>query len=251
MKAELSMKGKVVLVTGGGTGLGKSIAEELVDLDADVIIAGRREDLLQQAAQEIGVKGYRKLDLNDHDSIPAFVEELEAAFGPVYGLVNNAGAQNNKPALQFEVEDFKGLFSTNVFGTYLLTRELGRRMVERGTGSILFITSATSHIGVTNNLAYTGTKGALSSMCRSFASELSPKGVRVNALAPGWVETALVKESLRRVPERREMVLQSTMMGRLGTEKDIGMAAAYMISPAASYITAAELRVDGGVTVSL
>jgi len=107
------------------------------------------------------------------------------------------------------------------------------------------------HMGLTRNLPYSGTKGALSSMARAFASELSPCGIRVNAVAPGWIETELVKESLRRVPERREMVMRRSMLGRLGTPEDIGRAVVFLASDAASFITAAELRVDGGISVSL
>lgn len=250
MKTEISLEGKRVLVTGGATGLGYGIAEQLLDCGAEVIIAGRREDVLQKAAAELGAN-YIPMDISDQESIPGAVSALEERFGQLDGLVNNAGIQNNKPALLYEYEEFQTMFGTNVFGTYILTREVGKRMVARGRGAIVFITSSAVHMGLTNNLPYSGTKGALSSMCRAFASELSPQGVRVNAIAPGWIETELVKESLRRVPERRAMVEHRSMLGRLGTPKDIGMTAAFFLSNASAYITAAELRVDGGTSVSL
>ena len=128
---------------------------------------------------------------------------------------------------------------------------MAKKMLERGKGSIVFISSTASHIGITNTAAYAASKGAISAMVRTLASEWSPKGVRVNAIAPGWIETDLVKESLRRVPERRGMVEHRCMIPRLGTPRDVGLAAAFLASDAAQYITAVELKVDGGIGASL
>ena len=250
MKKEISLEGKSILVTGGATGLGYAITKELRECGADLIIAGRREHLLVKAAEELGVS-WMRLDITDQVNLPAKVKEMEERFGPVYGLVNNAGIQNNKDALNYTDEEFQALFNTNVFGTYSLTRELAKGMAERGKGAIVFIASAAVYLGMNRNLPYTGTKAALSAMCRSLASELSPKGIRVNSIAPGWIETDLVKESFARAPERRAMVERRCMLGRLGRPCDVGMAAAFLLSDAASYITAAELKVDGGTTVSL
>ena len=250
MKKQISLEGKRILVTGGATGLGYAIAAELRDCGAEVVISSRREELLKKAAEELGAS-WMPLDIADEKSLPKAVAELEEKFGPIYGLVNNAGIQNNKDALAYTPEEIRTLFDTNVFGTIALTRELGKRMIERGTGSIVFLTSGTVYLGMNRNLPYTGTKAALSAMCRALASEFSPKGVRVNSIAPGWIETDLVKESLARVPERRALVERRSMLGRLGRPEEIGMAAAFLLSDAATYITAAELKVDGGTTVSL
>lgn len=251
MKMEISLEGKTALVTGGATGIGFGIAKELSDAGARVIIASRKEEELVKAAKAIENTEYAVLDLAKHDTISEFVKDLHEEFGEINILVNNAGIQNNKPALYFEYEEFMELFNVNVFGTYLLTKEISKQMLELGKGSIVFITSTAVHMGLTNNLAYSGTKGALSSMVRAFASELSPKGIRVNGIAPGWVETELVKKSLERVPERRAMVEKRAMLGRLGTPKDIGMAVAFLASDAAEYITAVEIKVDGGIAASL
>ena len=250
MKKEISLEGKRIVVTGGATGLGYAISSELLDCGAVVIILGRREELLKKAADELGVS-WMRLDIADEEKIPAAVREMEQRFGPVYGLVNNAGIQNNKDALMYSGAEIRELFNTNVFGTCSLTLELAKGMALRGKGAIVFITSATVYLGMNRNLPYTGTKAALSAMCRSLASELSPRGIRVNSIAPGWIETDLVKESLIKVPERRAMVERRAMLGRLGRPEEIGMAAAFLLSDAASYITAAELKVDGGTTVSL
>ncbi|MFT9076687.1 SDR family NAD(P)-dependent oxidoreductase [Ethanoligenens sp.] len=251
MKKEISLEGKTALVTGGGRGIGLGIAKELIDAGARVIIAGRTETELVKASKELGDAHYALIDLAKHETIPGAIADLLQKEGPIDVLVNNAGIQNNKDALDYNYDEFLSLFNVNVFGTYLVTREISRAMVERGTGSIVFITSTAVHIGLTRNLVYSGTKGALSSMVRAFASELSPKGVRVNGVAPGWIETVLTKESLRRVPERRAMVEHRTMLGRLGTEKDVGMAVTFLASDAAQYITAVEIKVDGGIAASL
>lgn len=252
MLRELDFTNKTVLITGGATGLGLGIAREFYELGATIILAARREELLKEACQSLGERAsYRVLDISDHEKIPAAVESLYETYPVIDVLVNNAGIQNNKNALDYSAEEFAALFDTNVIGTYVLTREIAARMQERGAGNIIFITSSAVHMGLTRNLPYSGTKGALSSMVRAFASELSPHGIRVNGIAPGWIETELVKESLRRVPERRDMVMRRSMLGRLGTPEDIGRAAAFLASDAASFITAAELRVDGGISVSL
>ncbi|MCL2833503.1 MAG: SDR family oxidoreductase [Treponema sp.] len=250
MKKQISLDGKRILVTGGATGLGYAIAAELHDSGAEVIIASRKTERLKKAAAELGVSWFQ-FDINDENRMQETAAELENKFGPIYGLVNNAGIQNNKDALAYTEQEIRALFDTNVFGTLALTRELAKRMASRKTGSIVFISSAAVYIGMNRNLPYTGTKAAISAMCRALASELSPLGIRVNSIAPGWIETDLVRESLAKVPERRALVERRSMLGRLGRPQDIGMAAAFLLSDAAAYITAAELKVDGGTTVSL
>ncbi len=252
MIKELDLTGKTALVTGGGTGLGFGIAQALLDAGAQVVIAGRRAQVLYDACTRLGEHAAcRELDLSKTDTLAQFAATCEHDFGSIDILVNNAGMQNNRPALDFKYEDFSAMYDTNLFGPYLLTQAFAKYMLRREKGSIVFITSAASHMGLTNNLAYTGSKGALSAMVRAMASEWSPRGVRVNAVAPGWIETDLVRESLRRVPQRREMVERRTMVPGLGTPRDIGLAVAFLASDAARYITAAELKVDGGMGVSL
>lgn len=216
------------------------------------MIAGRREDVLIQACQDLGPNAcYHVLDVTDQDSIRSFVQDCEASFGPVDILINNAGMQNNQKAVDFTYQDFTKMFDTNLIGPFLLTQYIAKDMLKRGDGSIIFISSAASHIGITNTAAYAASKGGISAMVRTLASEWSPRGVRVNAIAPGWIETDLVKESLRRVPERRAMVEHRCLIPRLGTPRDIGMTAAFLASDAACYITGVEIKVDGGIGVSL
>ena len=252
MKKEISLSGCTALVTGGGTGLGFAIAKELKDAGAKIILAGRRKGVLREAAAALGSGAtYRVLDLAALDTIPLFAVSLEQSVGPIDILINNAGIQNNKNTWDYTPEEFAALFQVNVFGTYLLTREISRFMAERGRGSIIFITSTAAHIGLPCNMPYSGTKGALSAMVRTFASELSPLGIRVNAVTPGWIESEMLTESFRKVPERKSAVEHRILLNRLGRPEEIGMATAFLVSEASSYITGIELRVDGGISASL
>lgn len=252
MIREADLTGKNAVVTGGGTGLGLGIAQALIDAGARVMIAGRREEVLKEACRALGPQScYQVLDLRNRESLPAFAAACKERLGQVDILVNNAGMQNNRQAVDFTYEDLTQMMDTNLTGPFLLTQLLVQDMLERGQGSIIFISSAASHIGITNTAAYAASKGGISAMVRTMASEWSPRGVRVNTIAPGWIETDLVKESLRRVPERRAMVEHRCMIPRLGTPRDIGLTAAFLASDAAAYITAAEIKVDGGIGASL
>ena len=252
MIQEMSLEGRLAVVTGGGTGLGLGIAQALVDAGAKVVIAGRREDVLAEACRELGENAAgRALDLTRFDALDAFAAGVERDFGPVDVLVNNAGMQNNRPAADFTPDDLARMLDTNLVGPYLLTQRFARGMMARGRGSIVFVSSTAAHIGITNTAAYAASKGGLSALVRTLASEWSPRGVRVNAIAPGWIETDLVRESLRRVPERRAMVEHRCLIPRLGTPRDVGLAAAFLASDASAYITGFELKVDGGVAASL
>lgn len=252
MLREISLSGKTALVTGGGTGLGFGIASELTDAGAHVIIAGRRIKVLEQACEKIPGSFSRPLDLIKMNHIDDYVENLWKDFGPIQILVNNAGIQNNRPALDFSDEEIQTMFQTHVFGAYRLTCSIVKRMKREGImGSVIFISSSAAHMGLSNAAAYTGAKGAITSISRSLSSEFAPHGIRFNTVCPGWIETDLVRESLRRVPQRREQVERRCMIPGLGTPKDIGMAVAFLASDAARYITAIDLKVDGGIAVSL
>ena len=252
MLREISLSGKTALVTGGGTGLGLGFARELADMGARVILAGRRQNVLEQASLQVPGSIWRTLDLTKLEQIDPFVEALWADAGPVDILVNNAGIQNNKPALDFTDDELLAMFQTHVFGSYRLTCSIASRLMQAGrTGSVIFISSSAAHMGLTNASAYTGAKGAVSALCRSLSSEFAPHGIRVNAVCPGWIETDLVRESLCRVPQRRAMVERRCLVPGLGCEKDVGMAVAFLASDAARYITAIDLKVDGGIAVSL
>ncbi|MCS7059609.1 MAG: SDR family oxidoreductase [Anaerolineae bacterium] len=240
---------QLALITGGGTGLGLAMARAMREAGARVILTGRRREPLEQACAELGAgAAFIQHDIDDLDSIPSLIEQAEAQHGPLDIVVSNAGNHLKKPALDTSDEEFARIVHTHVFGGFALCREAGRRMARRGRGSLLLITSMTALFGVPQVAAYGAAKAALVGLMRVLAVELSPQGVRVNAIAPGWIETALSLKALEGDPGRRARILQRTPMGRLGDTMDVGYAAVYLCSPAARYVNNIILPVDGGMS---
>jgi NAD(P)-dependent dehydrogenase (short-subunit alcohol dehydrogenase family) len=164
-------------------------------------------------------------------------------------IVNNAGINLKKIASETTYEDFEQILKTNVLGAHALTRAFIPQLIERGSGSILFITSMAAVFGIPDVSAYAASKSALLGMLRSYATELSPKGIRVNAIAPGWIETDMSKKAMQNDKQRLDRILSRTPMNRMGKPEEIGWAAVYLCSPAASFITGQQLIVDGGVSI--
>ncbi len=239
----------LALITGGGTGLGLAMARAMTEAGARVILTGRRREPLEQACAELG-KGaaFIQHDINDLASIPGLIAQIETEHGALDIVVSNAGNHLKKFALDTSDEEFARVIHTHLFGGFALCREAGRRMAERGRGSLVLIASMTALFGVPQVAAYGAAKSALVGLMRVLAVELSPRGVRVNAIAPGWIETALSLKALEGDPARRARILQRTPMGRLGDTMDVGYAAVYLCSPAARYVNSVVLPVDGGMS---
>jgi gluconate 5-dehydrogenase len=224
------LTGKTALVTGGGTGIGAGIGRCLAAAGARVVLAGRRQDVLDQAAEQLA-------------------GEAHTAHGPVQILVNNAGNHFREPAEQVGDDDFNALLDVHVAGAFTLTRELGRRMLERGDGSIVFIGSLNGFIGMPNVVGYSAAKAALNGMARALAVEWADRGVRVNVIASGWIDAGISKRAFAEDASRRERALARTPMHRFGEPEDIGWAAVYLCSTAARFVTGTTLHVDGGALV--
>lgn len=245
------LDGQLALVTGGGTGLGLAMSEALVAAGARVVMTGRREEPLKQACEAIGAAAaYVQHDVNDLPSIPPFAQQVEERFGPLDILINNAGVNKKQPALETSDADLAAIMQTNLFGAYALSRECGRRMIARGRGSILMIVSMTALFGVPNVSAYGAAKSALLGLTRLLTVEFAPHGVRVNAVAPGWIDSAMSRKAFEGDPARKERILSRTPMARIGAPEDVGGAAVFLCSPAAQFITGVVLPVDGGVTIT-
>src|SRR5262249_47534925 len=161
-------------------------------------------------------------------------------------LVNNAGVHLKKPAIETSDVEFANVIQTHVFGAFALTREVGRRMVTRKQGSILFTASMASFMGIPLIVAYTAAKSAYVGMVRTLSSELGVNGVRVNAIAPGWIQSDMLGQALAGDPPRKAKILGRTPLNRFGDPEDIGWAAVYLCSPAAKFVTGVVLPVDGG-----
>jgi gluconate 5-dehydrogenase len=245
-----SLAGHIAVVTGGGTGLGLGIARCYVQAGARVVIVGRREQVLQSAARELGHETqYRIHDVTHFDQNSELIDEIEKAVGPIDILVNNAGNHLKKPALETTETEYQSLLDTHLTAAFSLTRATARRMLPRECGSILFIASMTSYLGMPLVTAYSTAKTGCLGLVRSLAAELSPGGIRVNAIAPGWIETPMTERAFSNDPARKARVLARTPMARLGQSDDIGHAAVFLSSSAARFITGATLNVDGGASI--
>ena len=245
-----SLAGETALITGGGTGLGLGIARAFVAAGARVVITGRREDVLRSAVAELGpAADYLVHDVTDYQHIEAFHARLTEKIGFVSLLVNNAGIHLKKPALETTEEEFLGVLNTHVLGSFSLTRRLAPAMVERKHGSIVFIASMTSLLGQPLVVAYSAAKSAYLGMVRTLASEISSSEVRVNAIAPGWIESPMLHKALDNDPPRKNRILARTPMARFGQPEDVAWAAVYLCSPAARFVNGVLLPVDGGAAI--
>lgn len=248
--SDFDLSGKLALVTGGGSGLGFSIAQKFITYGARVIIAGRREDALQAAVATLGANAvYKVCDLAELSTVPSFVDDLEKEFGAIDVLVNNAGVNLKKNVLEVSDEDFAGVVRINQHAVFSLTREVAKKMADRKKGSIIMISSMAAQYGIPKVIAYTASKSAVEGMTKALAVELSPLGLRINCIAPGFIETDMSAKALNNDPERKNRVLARTPMQHLGKPDDVGLAAVFLASDAAKYITGVILPVDGGNSI--
>ncbi|PSR55459.1 3-oxoacyl-ACP reductase [Adhaeribacter arboris] len=244
------LSGKLALITGGGTGLGLGIAEAFIQAGAKVVITGRRQEVLQNACQQLGpMASCQVSDVADTATIPDLVQTVQQQSGPIAILVNNAGINLKKHTLEVTDAEFQAIIQTNLVGLFALTREVAKGMVERRTGSIIMITSMAAMYGLPLVSAYSASKSAVLGMTRVLASDLSPHGVRVNAIAPGFIQSPMLLKALETDPERKQKVMGRTPLGGFGQPSDIGNAAVYLASEAARFITGINLPVDGGNSI--
>ncbi len=245
-----SLQDKLVLITGGGSGIGFHIAQCMIEAGATVVITGRREAVLKEAVGTLGEKAFFFInDITRTGELPGLVERIEAAHGPIDVVVNNAGVNMKKWAVEVTDEEFDRILQTNLNAVFSLTRECGKRMIARKSGVILMITSMAALYGIDRVVAYTASKSAVAGMVKALATEFSPHNVRVNAIAPGFIETPMMLTAMNGDPPRREKAMDRTPMGSWGKPEDIGYAAVFLASQAAKFITGVSLPVDGGNSI--
>ena len=245
-----SLRSETVLITGGGTGIGLAMARAMHAAGAHVVLVGRREVELAAAVKSLGSgASYVVHDITRLDAAPSLVARIAGEAGPVTCLVNNAGIHLKKPAVETTPEEFQRVLNTHIVGAHALTRAVAPGMIERRHGSILFTGSMASLFGIPLVIAYTAAKSAMVGMVKGYATEFSAHGVRVNCIAPGWIETEMSRRALEGDPVRKAKVLGRTPAATLGLPEDVGWAAAYLASPAAKFVTGVTLPVDGGASI--
>jgi len=248
--AAFSLSGQLALITGGGTGLGFGMAQAMLGAGARVVITGRRREILDEAVRALGEGAFAfEHDVTDAAGAGALVERIEQALGPISILVNNAGVHLKKPLAETSFEDFNRVLATHVGGAFAMTRAAVPSMKRHGGGSVVFIASMASFMGLPDLVAYSTAKSAYLGMVRSLATELAPDGIRVNGIAPGWIETPMLHQALDNDPGRWAKIISRTPQHRFGAPSDIGLAAVYLCSPAAGFVNGVVLPVDGGAVI--
>jgi NAD(P)-dependent dehydrogenase (short-subunit alcohol dehydrogenase family) len=248
------LTGKTALVTGAARGIGKEIARVLAGAGAEVIIAEYNVSGAEETAAELRDQGCRihtvEVDVRDSASVAAMTETAYTQVAHLDILVNNAGIAANTPAEAISDDEWLNVMNVNLNGLYWCCREVGRRMLARGSGSIVNIASMSGL--VVNHpqpqAHYNASKAAVIMLTKSLAAEWATRGVRVNAVSPGYIGTDLVKGVLERNQSWRDTWLAMTPTGRLGEPSDVAHAVWYLASDAAKYATGTNLVVDGGYT---
>jgi len=250
MKNPFSLKGEIALITGGGSGLGLGIATSFTRAGARVVLVGRRADVLEKAPRKLGQAAiFEPHDITRFDEAGELLRRINKRTGRISILVNNAGIHLKKPAVDTTPAEFNAMLQTHVVAAFSLTRVVLPGMIKRGHGNILFIASMASLFGIPLATAYSAAKSAYLGMVRSLSTEVSQHGVRVNAIAPGWIESDMMRKALNGDPGRAQKILGRTPMNCYGKAEDIGLAATYLCSPAARFVTGVVLPVDGGVSI--
>jgi NAD(P)-dependent dehydrogenase (short-subunit alcohol dehydrogenase family) len=254
--SERVLDGKVAIVTGGSRGIGLAIARSFAEAGASVALAARNPDDLDRASKEIEAMGGRAFgvptDVTDEAQVRAMVDGTLDRFGTVDILVNNAGAAPFFSNIdQMRMSGFEKYFRVNFTSAALCTNAVGPILVEKGEGcSVLNVASVAGLMATPGLTYYAAAKAALINFTRTVAREWAPRRVRVNAIAPGWIETDLNEPARSAIPGFEQNVLDSIPIGRWGTVDDVAGAALYLCSPAAAFVTGAVLVVDGGQTLS-
>lgn len=241
---------RTALVTGGGTGIGLAVATQLHAAGATVVLVGRRPEPLHAAVAGLGSRAVAvPADVADTAAIPKLVQNVCDQVHPVNVLVHCAGVHLKGRFDEGSTELDQPVIDTHLVAALALSRAVVPDMRKHGEGCILYIGSMAALIGVSEVAAYSAAKGAIAAATRALAVELGPAGIRVNLITPGWIDTVMSQGAFAGDRARLDRVLTRTPLRRLGSPTDIGAAAVYLASPAAGFVTGANLIVDGGAAI--
>jgi len=247
-----SLKGKTALVIGGGSGIGRAVALGLAGAGADVHVAGRRREVLQQSCELIARRGVQSrafaVDATNLAELDALVGTVEESVGLPDVLVNAQGVMTLKNAQDYDETDYDRVMDTNLKSVWFASTKFGQRMLTRGEGSVINIASLASFRGFARNGIYCMSKHGVRALTETLACEWAGRGVRVNAIAPGFFMTALNQDSM--TSERKARAISRIPMGRFGELGELAGAAVYLASPTARYVTGITVPVDGGFLAS-
>jgi NAD(P)-dependent dehydrogenase (short-subunit alcohol dehydrogenase family) len=251
--APLELTGKVAVVVGGTSGIGRALCLGLAAAGADVVPTSRRLERVREAAAEVEASGRRTLrmasDVTDSASLQAVREAVLSEFGRLDILVNCAGRLQRQPTLEMSEADWSGILEVNLTGTLRSCRVFAVPMLERGWGRIVNIASLASFVGLFETAAYAASKAGVTALTKSLAVEWGPRGVNVNAIAPGFFPTEMNRSLLEGTERGRELLLRSPS-GRFGRVEELAGAAVFLASEAASFVNGEVLVVDGGFLAS-
>jgi len=251
MSEFVSLKDKIAVVTGGARGIGRAIAETLAQLGADVVIADVQKEKADEAAQEIIARTGRRalaiqVDVSNSTSAKAMIDQAIEAFGRIDILVNNAGITRDTLIMRMKEEEWDLVLNINLKGAFNCSQAVVRSMMKQHSGRIVNISSVSGVSGQAGQTNYSSSKAGLIGFTKALAKEVGSRGITVNAVAPGFIETELTAD----LPEEiRKVGIQLTPLGRFGQPQDVANAVAFLVSDQAAYISGVVLHVDGGMVM--
>ena len=248
------LTGKVALITGSSQGIGFALAEGLAEAGADIILNGRNLEKLETATSKLKQKyksiSYLPFDVTNHSSVASKIDEYYDSGSKIDILVNNAGMQHRAPLEDFPSEKFELLMQTNVSSIFNVGQAVAKRMIEEGRGKIINIASVQTALARPGIAPYTATKGAVSNLTKGMATDWAPKGLQVNAIAPGYFNTPL-NAALVADDEFSAWLEKRTPAGRWGEVKELVGACIFLAATSSSFVNGQTIFVDGGITASL